>query len=162
VPACRCRSRARVYANALPGIAAAWFEAYPLVHLDGRLSRPARRPSQAHKRMDQAALVAPVTKASRFSAKDGPSFTAMAHFACAEEPGPVLFELAPSAPARARGIAGNRHPPRGRYTGAGTLRKAQRPIVIAGALALRAGLGATVAKLNCPVFSTGRGEGDRR
>ena len=94
-------------ANAVPGIAAAWFEAYPLVHLTEAFP-PGSPVSQAHKRMDQAALVAPITKASRFSAKEGPSFTSMAHFACAEEPGPVLFELAPSAPASGEALPEDR------------------------------------------------------
>jgi acetolactate synthase I/II/III large subunit len=140
-------------ANAVPGIAAAWFEAYPLVHLTEAFP-PGSPVSQAHKRMDQAALVAPITKASRFSAKDGPSFTSLAHFACAEEPGPVLFELAPSAPARAEAlpeiVTRREDGTRARES----LRNAQRPIVIAGALALRAGLGAALARLTCPVFST--------
>jgi acetolactate synthase-1/2/3 large subunit len=140
-------------ANAVPGIAAAWFEGYPLVHL-AEAFPPGSPVSQAHKRLDQAALVAPITKASRFSAEDGPSFTSLAHFACAEEPGPVLFELAASAPPRAEAL-----PEVASVRADGTearelLRKAKRPVVIAGALASRAGLGAVLAKLNCPVFST--------
>jgi acetolactate synthase-1/2/3 large subunit len=145
-------------ANAVPGIAAAWFEAYPLVHLTEAFP-PGSSPAQAHKRLDQSSLVAPITKASRFAAKEGPSFTAMAHFACAEEPGPVVFELAPSAPASAdvlpevmtvRGDAAR---------SLELLRNAKKPIVIAGALALRAGLGAMLAKLNVPVFSTAAAKG---
>jgi acetolactate synthase I/II/III large subunit len=103
--------------------------------------------------------VAPITKASRFSAKDGPGFTSMAHFACAEEPGPVLLELAPSAPPSAQAlpeiVTRREDGTRARET----LRHAQRPIVIAGALAWRAGLGAALAKLNCPVFSTAAAKG---
>ena len=144
--------------NAVPGIAAAWFEAYPLVHLTEAFP-PGSSAAQAHKRIDQASLVAPITKASRFSAKDGPSFTSMAHFACAEEPGPVLFELAPSAPASAEAL-----PEVATVREDGTkarelLRNAKKPIVIAGALALRAGLGAALAKLNVPVFSTAAAKG---
>ena len=145
-------------ANAVPGIAAAWFEAYPLVHL-AEAFPPGSPVSQAHKRMEQASLVAPITKASRFSAKDGPSFTSMAHFACAEEPGPVLFELAPSAPPNAQGLP-QLASVRGDSTQARELlRNAKKPIVIAGALALRAGLGPALAKLSCPVFSTAAAKG---
>jgi acetolactate synthase-1/2/3 large subunit len=145
-------------ANAVSGIAAAWFEAYPLVHLTEAFP-PGSPVSQAHKRMDQAALVAPITKASRFSAKDGPSFTSLAHFACAEEPGPVLLELAPSAPANAEAL-----PEIASVREDGTharelLRNTKRPVVIAGALAARAGLGAALAKLTCPVFSTAAAKG---
>ena len=39
------------------------------------------------------------------------------------------------------------------------LRNAKRPVVIAGALASRAGLGAALAKLNFPVFSTAAAKG---
>jgi acetolactate synthase I/II/III large subunit len=145
-------------ANAVPGIAAAWFEAYPLVHL-AEAFPPGSPVSQAHKRMDQASLLAPITKASRFSTKDGPSFTSMAHLACAEEPGPVLLELAPSAPPSAEAlpeiVTRREDGTRAREP----LRNAKRPIVIAGALALRAGLGPALAKLNCPVFSTAAAKG---
>ncbi len=140
-------------ANAVPGIAAAWFEAYPLVHL-AEAFPPGSPISQAHKRMEQAALVAPVTKASRFSAKDGPGFTSMAHFACAEEPGPVLFELAPSEPASAEALPEIASVREDGTPARELLRNAKRPVVIAGALASRAGLGAALSKLNCPVFST--------
>jgi thiamine pyrophosphate-dependent acetolactate synthase large subunit-like protein len=66
----------------------------------------------------------------------------------------VLFELAASAPPRAEAV-----PEVASVRADGTearelLRKAKRPVVIAGALASRAGLGAVLAKLNCPVFST--------
>jgi acetolactate synthase-1/2/3 large subunit len=144
--------------NALPGIAAAWFEAYPLVHL-AEAFPPGAPASQAHKRLDQAALVAPITKASRFSAKDGPSFTSLAHFACAEEPGPVLFELAPSAPPSAEALPEIESVRADGTQARELLRNAKRPIVIAGALALRAGLGAALSKLNCPVFSTAAAKG---
>jgi acetolactate synthase I/II/III large subunit len=144
--------------NAVPGLAAAWFEAYPLVHLAEAFA-PGSPPSQAHKRLDQAALAGPVTKASRFSAKDGPSFTAMAHFACAEEPGPVLFELAPSAPPKAEALPEAVNLRADATQARDLLRRAKKPIVIAGALALRSGLGATLAKLNCPVFSTAAAKG---
>jgi acetolactate synthase-1/2/3 large subunit len=145
-------------ANAVPGIAAAWFEAYPLVHLTEAFP-PGSPVSQAHKRMDQAGLVAPITKASRFLAKEGPTFTSLARFACAEEPGPVLFELAPSAPASGEAL------PEGatvRGDDAGVrelLRNAKQPAVIAGALASRAGLGAALAKFNFPIFSTAAAKG---
>ncbi len=145
-------------ANAVPGIAAAWFEAYPLVHLTEAFP-PNSSAAQAHKRLDQSALVAPITKASRFSAKDGPSFTSMAHFACAEEPGPVLFELAPSAPASAEALPDVATVREDGTKARELLRNAKQPIVIAGALALRAGLGAALAKLNVPVFSTAAAKG---
>ena len=144
--------------NTVPGIAAAFFEAFPLVHL-AEAFPPQSAAAQAHKRLEQSTMVGPITKAARFAAKEGPSFTTMALFACAEEPGPVLFELAGSAPANAeplpeitavRGDSGK---------ALDLLRKAQRPIVIAGALALRAGLGGALAKLNVPVFSTAAAKG---
>jgi acetolactate synthase-1/2/3 large subunit len=145
-------------ANAAPGIAAAWFESFPLVHL-AEAFPPGAPPAQAHKRMDQAALVAPIAKASRFAAKEGPSFTAMAHFACAEEPGPVLFELAPAAPAMAAALP-EATPVLGDSARAlELLRHCRQPVVIAGTLALRAGLGAALARLACPVFTTAAAKG---
>jgi acetolactate synthase-1/2/3 large subunit len=145
-------------ANTVPGIAAAWFEAYPLVHLT-EAAAPNSPASAAHKRMDQSALVAPISKASRYSAKEGPGFTAMAHFACAEEPGPVLFELAPSMPALAEALPETVFVREDGSRALELLRNAEKPIVIAGALALRAGLGAALAKLNIPVFSTAAAKG---
>lgn len=144
--------------NALPGIAAAFFEAFPLVHLAEAYS-PGSPASQAHKRLDQASLVAPITKAARFAAKDGPSFTSMAHFACAEAPGPVLFELAPSAPVKADALPEVTTVRADARKARELLRNARNPVVIAGALALRAGLGAALAKLNVPVFCTAAAKG---
>jgi acetolactate synthase-1/2/3 large subunit len=144
--------------NAVPGIAAAWFEAYPLVHLTEAFP-PNSSAAQAHKRLDQAALMAPITKASRFAAKEGPSFTSMARFACAEEPGPVLFELAPSAPASAEALPEVATVREDGSKARELLRNCKQPIVIAGALALRTGLGAALAKLNVPVFSTAAAKG---
>jgi acetolactate synthase I/II/III large subunit len=83
----------------------------------------------------------------------------MAHFACAEEPGPVLFELAPSVPSSAEALPEGAAARGDAAKARELLRTAKRPIVIAGALALRAGLGAALSKLNVPVFSTAAAKG---
>lgn len=139
--------------NALPGIAAAHYEAFPLVHL-AEAYAPGSSPAQAHKRLDQATLCSPVTKAVRHRSRSGPGYDDLARLAVAEEPGPVLLELAPQ-PTESQPDLPEAEAVRGDLAAAlDLIRGASRPVVIAGALAVRASLSNVLASLACPVFST--------
>lgn len=145
-------------ANAVPGLAAAWFEAFPVVHVAEAFG-PDAPLAKAHKRLDQDALTKVVVKARRYHAKSGPGYSELSSFAASEEPGPVLLEVPPSQAQddkplpQAESVQGN--------LGAalGYIARAERPLVIAGALAVRAKVGATLQGLKIPVFSTASAKG---
>jgi acetolactate synthase I/II/III large subunit len=143
-------------ANSVPGLAAAWFEAFPVVHLTEAAARNAP-PSAAHKRLNHEALVSAVSKGiSTLTGNENPdkAFT----LAEAEEPGPVVLELQESSgdyhsaddPVMIRDDAA--HVP-------DLIRRCKRPVVIAGALAARMGWESRLNSLNIPVFSTAAAKG---
>jgi thiamine pyrophosphate-dependent acetolactate synthase large subunit-like protein len=141
--------------NMVPGLAVAAFEAFPLVAVVEAYGAAAPA-AKAHKRIDQAALTATVSKAITQFAPNGPAFDELAALAEAETPGPVILELAEPAPERGKAL------PESAYdlkdgNAAEVLKlveKAQTPIVVAGTLGLRAGLSGSLSKLQVPVFTT--------
>jgi acetolactate synthase-1/2/3 large subunit len=144
-------------ANMIPGLAASNFENFPLVAVSEAYP-PDSPPSRAHKRLDHATMAAAVTKAVRPLSVRGPGFREAVACATAEVPGPVLLEItgaaiedspalpAVAAPAPNAGVFG--------YIAA-----AQKPIVIAGTLAVRLGWGEALARLRVPVFTTASAKG---
>ncbi len=144
-------------ANAIPGLAVAWFENYPLVHV-AEAYMPNGPLSQAHKRLDHMSLVRSVTKGARyFGAKGG--FTSLARYALDEAPGPVLMNLAPKEVGTMEGFF---EPPAavGELAPAlGLIARSKTPIVIAGTACMRAGMGAALVSLPCPVFTTAAAKG---
>jgi acetolactate synthase-1/2/3 large subunit len=144
--------------NAVPGLAAAYFEAFPVVHLAE--ATPASAPAAvAHKRLDQLALCGTVTKGARTLPASGEGFGEMAAWAAAEEPAPVLLQLADGAPLRLDSV-----PPPEPHALPVTavikrVRQASKPVVIAGALAVRSGWSAALEDLQVPVFCTAAAKG---
>ncbi len=145
--------------NAIPGIAAAWFEGFPLVHFTEGFP-PNAPQSNAHKRIDQAALVGPVAKDTRYLVSGGPGFSKIAAFARSEVPGPCIVTLA-SGGTDADKAPFAEAPVAGGDLGAALdlVNNARHPIVIAGTLAHRAGLQLLLARLALPVFSTAAAKG---
>ena len=145
--------------NAIPGIAAAWFEAFPLVHFTE--GYPPNAPlSKAHKRMDQAALVGPVTKDTRYLVSGGPGFSKIAAFAQSEVPGPSVVTLAAGGSDADKASFAEVPVVSGDLRSALELvNRAERPLVIAGTLAHRSGLQPLLARLGVPVFSTAATKG---
>jgi len=79
-------------ANSIPGLAAAWFEAFPVVHLTE--ATPHEAPAwQAHKRLDHGALVKGVSKGIVSLTKNNISIDSAFSLAEEEEPGPVVLEF---------------------------------------------------------------------
>lgn len=144
-------------ANAIPGIAAAWFEDYPLVHI-AEAVMPDAPLSQAHKRVDQLSLVGAVTKGTRhFGAAGG--FQALAEHALAEAPGPVLMNLTPKEVTSEGAMPQILATDDNCAAALDLVHKSRNPVVIAGAAAIRAGLRAALSALSCPVFSTAAAKG---
>ncbi len=145
------------FANAVPGLTAAWFESFPVVHLTE--AAPSGAPAaQAHKRLDHAPLVSGIAKGVRNLSERAASLPEMASWAETETPGPVVLELAasPESPApipAARQAAGN--PDRI----LDLIERSERPLVIAGSLAVRQGWTRRLNSLNIPVFCTAAAKG---
>ncbi|MDZ7696610.1 MAG: thiamine pyrophosphate-binding protein [Deltaproteobacteria bacterium] len=144
-------------ANSVPGLAAAWFEAFPVVHLTEATPRKAPA-SQAHKRLNHEALVKAVSKG--IYTLSGKNSALKGAFALAgdEEPGPVVLELVEHREAskpKAEPIKMKGHTD----DILGLIRRSQRPMVLAGALAIRQGWYSHLNNLNIPVFSTASAKG---
>ena len=141
--------------NLLPGLALAHFEGFPLVAIAEAygVNTP---PAVAHKRLDQSSLVAAVAKGVRGHADTGPSFAELASWAEAQEPGPVLLELraGPDAPQDPIPLGPATVVTSGAEAVAERVGRSERPVVIAGALAVRLGLGATLESLSVPVLTS--------
>ena len=147
-------------ANMIGGMAACAYENLPMLAVTEAYG-PDVPLSKAHKRLDQAALTGAVSKGRRYLATNGPGYNALAAWAEGEAPGPVFVELA-GAIDRADAVpeaapAADNGPNTGDVLEA--IAQAQRPIVIAGTLALRLGLSPSLNRLQIPVFSTAAAKG---
>ena len=139
-------------ANLVPGLAACWFESFPLVALCEALPAGVDW-SQRHKGIDHAGLVTAVSK-GRYGLGES-AFTNAAALAAAEVPSPVVLELVPGeVAAEPGGFAALAY-----ESVVAAVEKAERPLVIAGSLALRAGWAALLAALQVPVFCTAAAKG---
>lgn len=144
-------------ANSVPGLAAAWFEAFPVVHL-AEATPPSASAAQAHKRLGQRSLVQAVSKGMRQMPEHGPALQPMAAWGEAEEPGPVVMELVTCE--RTETIPAVAPPPLQQSDKAfDLLAKAKRPMVIVGALAVRRKWGQALTSLVVPIFTTAAAKG---
>ena len=137
-------------ANTVPGMAACMLESWPMVAMTEAYGSDV---TKAHKRMDHAALASGVSKGHVGLSSDGPTFADLAALAEAEAPAPVLLDLVerPSAlPAVASPDAS---------LPLDTIAAAERPVVIAGTMAIRAGWSDRLNALQLPVFSTAAAKG---
>jgi acetolactate synthase-1/2/3 large subunit len=139
--------------NAMPGIAVAWFEAWPLVHIAE--ATPADTPIWvAHKRLDQHSLCRSITKAVGYLSRNGDGIHEAFSAASTEEPGPILLELDDGLPVR----PSDGHPAVFDRSDLSEIRRkiaaCRKPAVIAGYYAARNSLGDVLSELNIPVFHT--------
>lgn len=144
-------------ANAIPGLAAASLDAWPLVAITEAYPRSAS-PEKAHKRLDHVVLTGAVTKGVRALSQRGPDFQTLASWAEAEVPGPVVLELAGTLAAEQAVPP----PPRGTDRTDELLAlvcTARRPAIVAGSLAVRRGWSSALSQLRIPVFSTAAAKG---
>ncbi|MEQ9638518.1 MAG: thiamine pyrophosphate-binding protein [Alphaproteobacteria bacterium] len=141
-------------ANQVPGLAACALEGWPMVAL-AEAYAPNLPPAKAHKRLDQGALVSGVAKGHRYWDGEPASLDGLASWAEREAPGPVLLELAGTIP--------DEPPPAPDASPsdplAGHIAKAERPVVIAGTLAIRMDWAEQLKNLQVPVFTTAAAKG---
>lgn len=146
------------FANMVPGLAASWFEAFPMVAVV-EAYLPGSKADKAHKRLDHTTLAQAVTKGRRFFSDGGPGFDDMAAWAETEVPGPVVLELANglvSSEAAVPVQEGVIYPADNLIA---FVEKSNRPVVIAGTIAIRKGWGEALSRLGLPVFSTAAAKG---
>jgi len=148
-------------ANMVPGLAACWLEALPVVSIS-EAYLPGTPPSKAHKRINHEGLISAVSKGRRFLAKKGPRFPDLAHWAESEVPGPVHLDISESGIEVEDDIPLSRNDhaqafPQDKLSELITL--AERPVVIAGTLALRNNLSHQLNQLSVPVFSVAAAKG---
>ncbi len=147
-------------ANLVPGLAACWFESFPLVALCEALPAGVDW-RQRHKGLHHAALVAAISKGRYGLWQEGEddggegAFSNAAALATAEVPGPVVLELVAGEVAAEPGGFGAL----AFESVIATVERAQRPLVIAGSLALRSGWREALAALEIPIFSTASAKG---
>lgn len=145
-------------ANAVPGLSAAWFESYPLIHIT-EAPPPGASLSAAHKRLDQLTLVDAVSKASRPWSHNGPSWQAMVDYAFAEECGPVVFELVNKPVETADSLAPASKPESQLNDALDLIKNASHPALIVGSLGVRHNFQEQLEKLSIPIFSTAGAKG---
>jgi thiamine pyrophosphate-dependent acetolactate synthase large subunit-like protein len=143
-------------ANMIGGMAACTYESLPMLAVTEAYG-PGVPASKAHKRLDQGTLGAAVSKGRRFLAANGPGYDALAGWAGSEVPGPVFVELAGQID---HGDGVPTHEPLADVGDVlGRIERAQRPIIIAGTLALRLALSPELNRMQIPVFSTAAAKG---
>jgi len=143
--------------NQVPGLAFSLLEAYPMLAVAEAYTSSIPL-AKAHKRLDHQAVASGVTKARRFWSEKGPNVRALAAYASMETPGPVLLDIADAPIADDAPLP----MPEGLPENFGLLdrvARAERPLVIAGTLAIRAGWSQALAKLAIPVFTTAAAKG---
>lgn len=150
-------------ANMVPGLAACSLEAFPVVSIT-EAYMPEIPFSKAHKRLDHKGLVSAVTKGRRFLSKEGPGFGELAGWAEAEVPGPVHMDISGQPVSMDEPIPASKSQGIGIEKGWERVKKlvigCERPVVIAGTLAVRKGwAGGELNRLNIPVFSTAAAKG---
>ncbi|MDE0942676.1 MAG: thiamine pyrophosphate-binding protein [Alphaproteobacteria bacterium] len=149
--------------NMVGGMAACTYESLPMLAVTEAYG-PDVPLAKAHKRIDQGALTAAVAKGRRYLSANGPGFDDLATWAETENPGPVFLELAGQIEQADAVPETDAAPDLGDGAGVkdralGLIERAQRPIVIAGTLALRQNLSQRLNRLQIPVFSTAAAKG---
>lgn len=149
-------------ANMVPGLAACSLEAFPVVSITEAYT-PEIPLSKAHKRLDHEGLVSAVAKGRRFLSENGPGFKEMARWAEAEVPGPVHMDISGQPVSGDEPVPAPKVPGIGMEEGWERVKKlithCERPVIIAGTLAVRKGWAGELNRLNIPVFTTAAAKG---
>ena len=145
-------------ANMVPGLAVCFLESYPLVAICESYHGNASI-SKVHKRMDHALLTKEVVKSCRYLSDNLESYNSAARYAESEIPGPVLLNLAEGSDGL--DVKGKKEVETAEMDDRfyNNLDDSQKPIVIAGSLAIRQGWSDLLSKLNIPVFTTASAKG---
>lgn len=150
------------FANMLPGIVNNHYENRPALSISECLS--ADVPTwRAHKRLDHGALMNPIVKA-RLGLEDAErQLGFLLDYAASEAPGPVHLDLCNQGPVThsrlTSPVPDEREPGASVGKLLNAIKDAQRPIVIAGSLAMRRCMSSELSTLQVPVFTTAAAKG---
>ena len=147
--------------NMLPGLAACCLEGFPVVSIS-EAYLPGTPPESCHKRIEHDKLLAGIAKIQAYLSDSGPDFESLCHLAQSEVPGVVHLNIAASP---ADGLISQIPLPQELDKNAdleraiALVRKASKPIVIAGTLAVRKNWSEYLNRLTLPIFSTAAAKG---
>jgi acetolactate synthase I/II/III large subunit len=144
--------------NMIPGLAVCWFESLPVVAICESYPDYSNN-EKAHKRINHSKLVAAVTKGRRFVTSIGPDFSEMAKWAEQESPAPVLYEMAGDQVVNISDTFGVKKELDIDLSILEIIKKSDRPVIIAGSLAIRLNWSDALNNLEFPVFSTAAAKG---
>ena len=142
--------------NAIPGIAAAFFESLPLIHIAESVDYNAPN-HLAHKRINQNELVSSISKGATFLSDSGVGFKKCADLSKSETPGPILLQIASNFNESGNNVhefCNTKYETNNINKALDIISKAKRVIVIAGSLAARKNLKKILEKLHIPIFTT--------
>lgn len=147
--------------NMLPGLAACSLDAFPVVSIS-EAYLPAAPPEASHKRIDHDKLLSGIAKAQAYLTDSGPAFESLCRMAESEVPGVAHLNITAtpadgvSTPSiRQKIIPGDAD----LEQVVALIRKASRPVLIAGTLAVRNNWCDYLNRLSIPVFSTAAAKG---
>ncbi len=143
--------------NMVPGLAACRLESMPVVAITEAYP-PGTPLGKSHKRLDHDCLVSGVAKGRRSISAQGPGFTQLAEWAEAEQPSPVLLDIF-NPPLAEDAPVPDATPAKQNSKLIDLVLRSQRPVVIAGTLAIRRGWSGSLNALAIPVFSTAAAKG---
>ncbi len=147
--------------NMLPGLAACCLEGFPVVSIS-EAYLPETPPESCHKRIEHDKLLAGIAKIQAYLSDSGPDFENLCHLAESEVPGVAHLNIAASP---ADGLISQIPLPQERdkdddlERAIALIRKASKPVIIAGTLAVRKNWSEYLNRLTLPVFSTAAAKG---
>lgn len=147
--------------NMVPGMAACHLERLPVITATEAYP-PGAPANKAHKRLDHGNLVAAVCKGRYHLGEIAPTFHELASLAEGEAPGPVHLEISGAPMEQAPELPESNLQefiPMALGQALELASKAERPVIIAGTLAIRKNWGPLLEKLAIPVFSTAAAKG---
>jgi acetolactate synthase-1/2/3 large subunit len=142
--------------NAIPGIAFAHFESFPMVHITEAYNSNASE-SFAHKRLDQNLICNSFVKRIDYFDSKKNSFLSNIIHAKEEEPGPVIIQLAEGDKVKSENylVNGDGLNKKKSFSFNNQIfDKTKRPLIIIGSLANRKKLNKFFEKIRIPIFTT--------
>lgn len=141
------------FANLMAGVATAFLDSLPLIAV-AEAYPPQWKSRPAHKYLDHGPVAQAFCKEAFHLTPDGPSYATLSAVALEEAPGPVLVQVSQPRASSVEIPLPSKGAVESNPRVAELVERAQRPLVIAGSLAVRSGLSPLLNSLSLPVFST--------
>ena len=144
--------------NAIPGIAASYFESFPLIHIAESFDQNSPL-SMAHKRVNQKSLIQDITKGAYDLSEVGEGFKGCAKIAMDETPGPVLLQLSNQPLNPIFELSTINQFDEFTLEVSKEIENSKNTVVIIGSIGIRKNLKDKLSNLKIPVFSTASAKG---